>query len=174
VLFEPGCSRTRDSSADARTLRLVHRPELRKKYRREIATELIEAKNPDAKIRRSDFAQAKSERLSRLRHDSPEACALASLAWEEVQDDITTRRQRYLGPLFKNTVSWRHVAQVAGVAVSDFADAIEVLGLRTLSGRLERREARAVLMKLLVRSKSKAESERIRGAIHVFADEPEE
>jgi hypothetical protein len=156
----------------------VHPVEVRRRYRREIAVQLWEERlaRQANDVREEDFERVKVARLSTLTRGSDEAKALEALTWLEVADDLNVRywyRERGLD-LRRNLVRASYAANVAGVNHGDFYDALDALGFRTLYGNLDRKDVRAVLAKLLIRSKDHGTKDRIRTAIHVFADEPED
>jgi hypothetical protein len=53
-------------------------------------------------------------------------------------------------------------------------NAADALGFRAMNGRLDRKDLRAILTKLLIREKDPGTKDSIRTAIHVFADGPED
>jgi len=129
-------------------------------------------------IKVEDFERERDSRVAGLRLGSAEAQALLAVTWEEIFDDIDTARmrdQRWGGIyIHRNMVRVTHAANVAGVKSHELAAASADQGNRHVGGWLERKEVRLALQKCLVRTDDPETKDRIRTAIHVFADEPED
>jgi len=76
-------------------------------------------------------------------------------------------------PIWRNTDSAAHAARIADVRYEEFMEVADMLGFRTLNGRLERHEIRKVLAKLIVRTNQRDQmrTASLRAAFMHFADE---
>lgn len=146
---------------------MAHPAELRREQRRKISQQLLEDwKSSGANPGKGGFLRLQEALLKAARPGSPEAVAIGEVTWDEVRDDLDAKPA-----LFKNLVPCRHAANVAGVDVSDFYDAMRSRGFG--GNLLERKQIRQVLTTVYMRSDDPDAKEKIKAAIHTFADEPE-